>query len=151
VIERMARSGCRVISVEDYLSLATMLDRETKSRSAFSGGQIITDLAAIAERGGAHVVLINHTKPDEKNARSYGEGQIGAKAQSNLYVRSERDSAGRVQATVIHVKENRFNSQADVDIPFVLSVSDHTLVAGKIALHRSRGKRSRGVEDGRDF
>lgn len=149
LIERMGRSGCKVITVEDYLNLAVMFERESKGKVSFAGRHIVDDLADVAERCSCHIILINHLK-DEKTTQAYSSQQIGAAAQANVYVRSERDASGQVKATIAHIRENRFNSIADVEIPFTMT-EDRMLVAGPYRKSKGSLKKSKGASDGRDF
>lgn len=150
-IERMAKSGCKVITVEDYLSLSSMLERITKGKSVFAGRRIATDLAEIADRCNCHIILVNHFKDDLGNG-AYGSGQIGPVVQVNVHVSADRDESGRVRSSILHVKENRFGPVADVDIPLSFTPGTRVLVAGPSKRHvdkAKRGKKSRG--DGHDF
>ena len=150
-VERMAKSGCKVITVEDYLSLSSMLEKITKGKSVFAGRRIATDLAEIADRCNCHVILVNHFK-DDMGGGAYGSGQIGPVVQANVHVSADRDDSGRVKSSILHIKENRFGPVADVDIPLSFTPGTRVLVAGNPKRHvnkKSGGKRSR--DDGHNF
>jgi predicted ATP-dependent serine protease len=133
-VERMARAGAKLITVEDFLSLSAMLEGETKGKTIYAGRKIVTDLASVAQRCKAHVILINHLKVSEKGTQAYGDAQIGATAQVNMHVSARRDGMGKTTATVMHVRENRLGSTADVDIPFMMG-ENRRLWAGPPTKH----------------
>lgn len=134
VIERMARSGCKVITVEDYLSLSSLHELDTKGKVSYAGKRIIGDLAAIAKRGACHIILINHLKDAEG---AYGAAQLGAVAQSNNVIEAIRDDSGNVKFIRMHVKDGRYCSMADVDIDFQFATTDRVLIASRPKRHQS--------------
>lgn len=150
-IERMAKSGCKVITVEDYLSLSAMLERITKGKSVFAGRRIATDLAEIADRCNCHIILVNHFKDDLGNG-AYGSGQIGPVVQANIHISADRDESGRVRSSILHIKENRFGPVADVDIPLSFTAGTRVLVAGPAKRHVDKSHRRRkSGSDGNDW
>jgi len=139
VLERMARSGCKVITVEDYLSLSSLHELDTKGKVSYAGKRIIGDLAAIAKRCACHIILINHLKDAEG---AYGASQLGAVAQSNNVIEAIRDDSGNVKFIRMHVKDGRYCSMADVDIDFQFAATDRILMASKPKKHQRQNKRS---------
>lgn len=138
-IERMGRSGARLITVEDFLSLSVLLESETKGRTVYAGRRIITDLSQVATRCRCHIILVNHLKIDERGGQAYGAGQIGPAAQMNIHVTPERDKDGFTKATIAHIRENRFGSQADVDIAFSFVPGERRLQSGPPVRHKRHG------------
>lgn len=138
-IERMGMIGCKLITVEDYLSLSSMLEQSTKgSKVIFAGRRVATDLAEIADRFRCHIILINHLK-DDQGGGAYGSGQIGPVVQANIHVSADRDENGKVKASIMHIKENRYGAMGDVDISMTFS-DDRVLVASAPRLHVDRKK-----------
>ncbi len=126
VLDRMAKSGCKVITVEDYLSLASLYEVESKGKVSFAGKRIIVDLSEVAKRNSCHIILINHLKDSEG---AYGASQLGAVAQSNNVIEAVRDEIGSVKFIRMHVKDSRLCSQSDVYIDFQFASTDRILVA----------------------
>lgn len=144
-IERMGRGGCKLITVEDYLSLASMYDSESKGKNLFAGRKIIRDLTYIAERCESHIILINHLK-DNGDEEAYGASQIGAGAQASIYVTPVMGLDGRKKSVMLTFKNNRMSDMLNVSVELSLGL-DRILIAGPITVQtekKNHGKKLGG-------